>query len=370
MEFEFIQHKLKLQSCCKDAAKHPWLALDTEFIREKTYFPNLCLIQFASNDKVYCIDTLAIDDLSPFKELLFLPTVKKVFHAASQDLEIIFNLCGEIPTPIFDTQIAASALGYGEQVSYAHLVKEICGVTLDKSLSRTAWNRRPLKDNEIQYATDDVKYLAKVFKQLMIELEMRNRTHWVMDECQKISAIENYKVNPNALWKSVKGVGKLEPDQLIVLKHLASWRDHQARSENKPRQWILRDKTLRALAIEQPRNTSSLSNIEEITKQQVSLYSNSLLKCINDALLTPKHLWPDKSPHKPLNREQRKLLKRALQIVRKRAEEFQLSPNLLATRSVIEKLIRGQRELLILRDWRQEIVGNDLLQLLENNDTI
>jgi len=370
MEFEYIQHEKKLQSFCKDAAKQVWLALDTEFIREKTYYPNLCLIQIATNEKIICIDTLAIDELAPLKDLLFSPTIIKVFHAASQDLEILFNLFDDIPIPVFDTQIAASALGYGEQVSYAHLVKEICNVNLDKSLSRTAWSRRPLKDKEIQYAVDDVKYLAQIYQHLIKELETQNRTHWVTDECQRISVIENYKIDANDLWKSVNGVGKLEPNQLIVLKHLASWRDHQARIENKPRQWILRNKSLRTLAIEQPRNISALSSIEEITKQQLNIYPDSLLDCIEDAQQTPEHLWPDKNQQKPLDREQRKLLKRALQIVRERAEELQISPNLLATRSIVEKLIRGQRELLILRGWRQELIGNVLLQLVENSNAI
>lgn len=370
MEFEYIQHEKKLRSFCKDTAKQVWLVLDTEFIREKTYYPNLCLIQIATDEKIVCIDTLKIDDLTPLKDLLFSPTIIKVFHAASQDLEILFNLFDDIPIPIFDTQIAASALGYGEQVSYAHLVKEICNVILDKSLSRAAWNRRPLKDEEIQYAIDDVKYLAQIYQHLTKELETKNRTHWVTDECQRICAIENYQINENELWKSINGVGKLEPSQLITLKHLASWRDHQARKENKPRQWILRNKSLRNLAIEQPKDIFALSNIEEITKQQLNLYSDSLLHCIENARQIPEHLWPNKNQQKPLDREQRKLLKHALQMVRERAEELQMSPNLLATRSKVEKLIRGERELLILRDWRQELIGNDLLQLVENSNAI
>ena len=370
MEFEYIQYENKLQSYCKFAIKQPWLALDTEFIREKTYYPNLCLIQIATNDEIVCIDTLAIDNLAPLKKLLFSPSIIKVFHAATQDLEIFFNYFDDIPIPVFDTQIAASALGYGEQISYADLVKEICNVNLDKTLSRAAWNRRPLKQKEIQYAVDDVKYLAQIYQHLTKELETQNRTHWVTDECQRISIIENYKIDADELWKSVKGVGKLEPHQLIVLKHLASWRDHQARKDNKPRQWILRNKSLRALAIEQPRDLSALSTIEVITKQHLKQYSDSILNCIEDALQTPEYLWPNKNQHKPLNREQRKLLKRALQLVRERAEELQMAPNLLATRNLVEKLIRGQRELLILRDWREDLIGKDLLQLVENNDVI
>lgn len=367
MEFEIIQKVENLQALCKSAAKHDWLVLDTEFIREKTYYPNLCLIQIATDERVACIDTLAIDDLSALNKLIYSSRVTKVFHAASQDLEIFFNLYGDIPTPIFDTQIAASALGYGEQVSYAYLVKEICGITLDKSLSRTAWDRRPLSNRELQYAFDDVKYLTMIYHQLKNDLEFNKRSHWVEDECQRLSAIEKYKINSSELWKSVKGVGRLEPYQLIVLKHLAAWRDQQAIQENKPRQWILRDKSLRALAIEQPTNAAALSEIDEITHQLHTLYADSIINCIHQAQCIPEQKWPKANQTTPLNREQRKLMKHALQLIRNRAEELNISPNLLATRSVVEKLIRGQRELHVLRDWRQDLIGNDLIQLLEKS---
>ena len=156
MEIELITTVEHLQAFCTDLAKQNWLVLDTEFIRETTYYPNLCLIQIANDERAACIDTLAIDDLSALQKLIYSDSVIKVFHAASQDLEIFFNLYESIPTPIFDTQIAASALGYGEQVSYAYLVSEICDVSLDKSLSRTAWDRRPLSKKELQYAVDEM----------------------------------------------------------------------------------------------------------------------------------------------------------------------------------------------------------------------
>lgn len=367
MEFEYIQHEADLEIFCKDAAQQDWLAIDSEFIREKTYYPNLCLIQIATSEKIVCIDTLSLTNLKPLKELLFSPKTTKVFHAASQDLEILYNLYNDTPNPVFDTQIAASALGYGEQVSYAYIVKKICNVTIDKSLSRTAWNKRPLNNKEIQYAVDDVKYLAKVYLQLTNELKSKNRTHWVSEECQRICTVENYIVNPGELWKSVKGVGKLEPNQLIVLKYLASWRDHQAKKENKPRQWILRDKSLRALAIQQPKIESELLEIEEITNLQRKIYAVSILQCIKQGLRTPKDLWPEKDNCSPLDRKQRRLIKYALEFIRNRAEEQSISPNMLATRSIVEKLIRGHRDLPILCDWRLEIIGNDLIKLLESN---
>lgn len=370
MQIEIIQTTKKLQAFCADVAEQDWLAFDTEFIRETTYYPTLCLIQIANDERTACVDTLAVGDLSAINKLIYSNSIIKVFHAASQDLEIFFNLYGDIPTPIFDTQIAASALGYGEQVSYAHLVNEICGVTLDKSLSRTAWDRRPLSNKEIQYAANDVKYLAEIYHHLKKELETNKRSHWIEDECQRLSNIEKYNIDSNELWKSVKGVGKLASHQLIVLKLLAAWRDQQAIEENKPRQWVIHDKSLRALAIEQPTNTSALQAIKELTHQQFTQYADSLIGSINKAQQIPEHQWPNANQTMPLNREQRKLLKHAQQFIRNRAEELNIAPNLLATRSVVEKLIRGQRELHILQDWRQDLIGNDLVQFLENSNAV
>lgn len=367
MEIEIIQKTKKLQAFCADVANQDWLVLDTEFIREKTYYPNLCLIQIATDKRIACIDVLSIDDLSALERLVYSRAITKVFHSASQDLEIFFNLYGEIPAPVFDTQVAASALGYGEQVSYAYLASEICGITLDKSLSRTAWDRRPLSDKEIRYATDDVKYLAEIYRHLKQELELNKRSYWVADECRRLSAIDRYEINPDEAWKSIKGTGKLKPRQLGVLKQLSAWREEQAIKENKPRQWIVRDRSLRALAIEQPLNVAALSSIEELTRRQRALYSNLLVNCIDKAQRTPRQQWPEANQTAPLNREQSKLLKQALQLIRGRAEELNVAPNFLATRSMVEKLIRGQKAPAVLCDWRRDIIGNDLVQLLRKD---
>ena len=166
MEFKLITTPQDLETYCSATSKVDWLALDTEFIREKTYYPKLCLVQIASEHDLVCIDTLAISDLSPLNDLLYQNTITKIFHSASQDLEIFVNLFDTVPTPIFDTQIAASLLGYGDQVSYAHLVNEIVDIELDKSLSRTNWERRPLSSKELRYAIDDVKYLAMVYQKI------------------------------------------------------------------------------------------------------------------------------------------------------------------------------------------------------------
>lgn len=367
MKIEVIQTTDELQAFCTDVSGRDWLALDTEFMRENTYYPRLCLIQVATDNRVACIDTLSIKDLSILEGLTCLPSITKVFHSASQDLEVFFNLYGKIPAPVFDTQIAASALGYGEQVSYAYLVDKICGVTLDKSLSRTAWHRRPLSDKELQYAADDVKYLAAIYHHLRRELTSYQRAHWVEDECRRLSVAERYKLDPHDAWKSIKGSGKLSPRQLVVLQRLSAWRERRAVRENKPRQWIVRDRSLRALAIEQPTNAAALSTIEALTRRQRTLYSDALLSNIDKARRIPERQWPTALRTTPLNREQRRLMKCALQQVRERARELNLAPSFLATRGMIEKIIRGQRPSDVLQSWRRELIGDVLDQLSEKN---
>ena len=216
MKVHKIQNNNELQSYCNNLVNQDWLAVDTEFIRENTYYPKLCLIQIASKNHIAYIDTLSIKDLSALYRPLYKAEITKIFHSASQDLEIFYNLFNSVPTPIFDTQIAASALGYGDQISYAELVKSICNINLDKSLSRTNWDKRPLSEHEIQYALDDVIYLADVFHHLQQELGNQKRSHWVADECRDLYVDQRFKLEFDTLWKSVKGGGKLLPNQLIV----------------------------------------------------------------------------------------------------------------------------------------------------------
>jgi ribonuclease D len=367
MEFRILTTTQELESFCKASNDVDWLALDTEFIRESTYYPNLCLVQIASDQDIVCIDTIAIKDLTALGKLLYQPSITKIFHSASQDLEIFVNLFGKVPTPMFDTQIAASLLGFGDQVSYAHLVNEICGIELDKSLSRTNWERRPLTVEEIRYAVDDVKYLAKVYIYLKNKLSEQQRSHWSESECNNLSALEKYKVDASKIWQSVKGAGKLAPPQLVILKQLAQWREHQAIAENKPRRWVLSDKALRSLAIEQPLNTESLQHVEDIKQEHVG-YVDALFEEIAIAKNLPETEWPEANQNKPLSSEQRKLIKQAQSFIRERAEELGVSPSLLATRSVVEKLVRGGRELDILSNWKKELIGDKLVELIEASD--
>ena len=365
MELEIIDNLDQLEAFCAHAVGQDWVCADTEFMREDTYYPKLCLIQIATQTRIVCIDTLIINDLSVLNQLFTSETITKVFHAARQDLEILFMVNGEIPYPVFDTQIAASALGYGDQISYAQLVDELCGVQLDKSLSRTVWTTRPLPDEAIQYAANDVRYLSQAYTLLKKELDDKGRTHWVESECQNLNDMNKYKPDTHNLWKSVKGARKLSSKQSNVLRWLARWRDHEAMQQNRPRQWIMRDETLHELAVKQPTSTASLARVELLTRKQRGRYAGKLLDCMDRAMQTRKEDWPEVIAKPALSRQQRKLLKQVKAFVRERADQLGITPNFLATRSMLETLVCEPEELSNLTNWRLDLIGNDLKQLLQ-----
>lgn len=363
MEMEIIDNPDQLEAFCAHAVGQDWVCADTEFMREDTYYPKLCLIQIATQTRIVCIDALIINDLSVLNKLFTSKTIAKVFHAARQDLEILFMVNGKVPHPVFDTQIAASALGYGDQISYAQLVEKLCGVHLDKSLSRTVWTKRPLPEKALQYAANDVRYLSQAYALLKKELEDKGRTHWVESECQQLNDMNKYQPDTQNLWKSVKGARKLSAKQSNVLKWLARWRDHEAMQQNRPRQWILRDETLHELAVKQPTSAASLAKVELLTRKQRGRYAEKLLDCMDQAMQTRKEDWPEALAKPGLSRQQRKLLKQAKAFVRERAEQLGITPNFLATRSMLETLISEPQELSNLPGWRMDLIGNDLKQL-------
>ena len=365
MEIEIITSVGQLEAFCKHANGLDWISVDTEFMREDTYYPKLCLIQIATQSRIACIDALIINDLSALNKLFVSKTITKVFHAGRQDLEILLMVNGQIPNPVFDTQIAASALGYGDQISYAQLVDRLCGMQLDKSLSRTVWTKRPLSDKAIQYAANDVRYLSRIYTLLKNELAAKGRSHWVESECGALNDLEKYRTDSNTLWKSVKGARKLSSRQLNTLRWLASWRNQQAMEQDRPRQWIIRDEALRELAIRQPKNIASLEKVELLSRKQRRRYADKLLDCIDKAMQTPKDDWPEAITKPPLSREQRKLLKQAKAFVCERAEQLGIAPNFLATRSMLETLISTPEELYKLQNWRLDLIGSDLKQLLD-----
>ncbi|WP_126456683.1 ribonuclease D [Sulfuriflexus mobilis] len=360
----YIDHDADLQHFCTQLAGSQWLSLDTEFVREKTYYPKLCLIQISNGEHLACIDPLAINDLAPLFDLLYDPAITKVWHACSQDMEIFAHLRGDIPAPLFDTQLAASLLGHGNQISYAALVKELCDIELDKSHSRTDWSRRPLSAEQLTYAADDVRYLCTLYETLRDELAASGRGAWLDEDFHAMTDSRRYLVDASTIWQQVKGLEVLYDVQLAVLQALAEWREKRAQKSDKPRRWILNDELLIALAQNSPQDAAGLSEAGLSDKAR-DRFGSELLVLIRQALATPKEQWPVIIRRERPTAEEKKLGNDLMKVVKRVAQEHAIDPALLATRKTLNALMTGQRELPVLQGWRKKIVGDKLLELLE-----
>lgn len=364
-KISYINTAEALLDLCAQLANEQWLALDTEFLRESTYLPQFCLLQIGTPEITACVDPLAIDNLDPLFDLLYSPKITKVFHSARQDLEIFYDLRGAIPTPLFDTQIAAPLLGYGEQIGYAPLVTEILNVSLKKAHTRTDWSHRPLKQEQLNYAADDVIYLCQVYQFMHDRLTSLGRLHWLDDEFNALSNSELYVVEPESAWKRIRAASRLRGAQLSTLQALACWREITARADNKPRGWLLKDNALVDLARAAPASIEDLKLIRSLHDSSRRHYGSALLEIIKKA----KQKQPEKNdqknkPHtKSAHREA--LIDLLMAVVRLRAIEHSLNPSALASRKDLELLILGDSESILLEAWRKKIVGTELLDILQ-----
>lgn len=270
---ELIRLCVQLQDCA-------WLAVDTEFERVNTYYPELCLLQVASDGITAVIDPLVIADLEPLYEVLYGPSITKVFHAARQDFEIFFLIKGDLPVPLFDTQIAAALLGYDKQTSYANLVSDMLGIELPKTQTRTDWKRRPLSRNQLDYAADDVIYLGQVYQLLLAKLIESGQLPLLEEEANALARPELYQPDPENMWQKIKEARKLKGNVLAVLQQLAAWREITARTENRPRQWVLHDNTLVMMARLLPASRDDLSRIKGVNKRVLKRHGETLLGII------------------------------------------------------------------------------------------
>ncbi len=357
-----------LAALCHRLADAPFVAVDTEFMRENTYWPDLCLVQVASPEEAACIDPKAPGlDLKPLLDLLVDGAPLKVFHAGGQDLEIVYNLTGRTPSPLFDTQVAAMALGMGEQVGYTGLVDAMLGVQIDKGARFTDWARRPLDQRQLDYAIGDVTHLVALFPKLLERLRNGNRGAWIDAEMERLGDPATYANDPDLAWQRVKAPSR-NPAVLGRLRALARWREIEARDKDVPRGRIAKDETLADLAGHPPRSAADLAKVRGLSANWAT---NEIGKRLMAALAEARPFTEDELPDREARRgglsTDASLVADLLKLMLKvRAKEANVAPRLLARADELEALAGGTRTgLPMLEGWRYDAFGKDAVELVE-----
>ena len=359
----FIDTQSALDAFVQRWQTAPFLALDTEFIREQTYYPQLCMVQVGDGQDAVCVDPLAGLDLKGLLDCLYAPGSARVFHAAGQDLEIFVRLTGGCPSALFDTQVAAGLLGYGEQLGYAGLIEKLVGVKVDKSLSRTNWARRPLSAAEIAYAADDVRHLADIYPRLLQELEDRGRLSWLREECVAMAEPRRYCPSPETEWKRLKGLVRMDARAQHVAARLAAWREVLAEQRDRPRRWILADEAIYLLAERRPQTLQQLTDLQALPPKSLDRHGAALLEQIAEGAASDA---PPLMVDPRGDEAEKQRLKRVLERARAIAADLVIPPSLLAPRADLEALVAqgAEAKVALLRGWRREVAGAELLTLL------
>jgi ribonuclease D len=341
------------------------LAIDTEFMRERTYHPQLCLVQIGTEADCFLIDPLAKLDLASLHALLADRSRLKILHAARQDLEVLLLSGGTVPGPLFDTQVAAAFLGFAPQVGYADLVARQLGASIDKGQTRTDWSRRPLTPAQLAYAADDVKHLLTLHSELQAALLTKGRAEWVADEIAACEDPALYRTDPALAWKRLKGLNRLRPVEQSAARALAEWRERRALESDKPRGWILADEALYGLATREPVSVEALESVPALPPGVLRKRGDELLELLRSARADLSAV-PLMAPKRP-EPEQTALATRLLQVVRDVAAELDLGAEVLATRKDVEAIAFGSVALddsPLLRGWRREVLGPRLRSAL------
>ena len=353
-----------LAAACARLAHHPFVTVDTEFLRETTYYPLLCVAQIASADEAIVIDALAPGiDLAPFFELMVDERVLKVFHAARQDIEIVWHMAGRIPHPVFDSQVAAMVLGFGDSISYDQLVQRVTGDNLDKSNRFTDWSRRPLSSAQLAYAVSDVTHLRDVYLALADDLARRGRSEWVGEEMEILTSPGTYRAEPENAWQRLKTRVR-KPKELAVLIEIAAWREREAQARDLPRGRVLRDEVLGDIAIQAPTSLDRLSHVRSLPKGfERSRWGADVIETVQRGLARDLKSLPPIDRQKPTsaNGATVELMKVLLRMT---SEQHGVAAKVIATVDELEQIAADDTaDVAALKGWRRELFGEKALAL-------
>jgi len=342
------------------------LAIDTEFMREKTYYPKLCLLQIACDDELFIIDPLINNlDLRPLAQLWSDSAIVKVFHAGTQDIKILYDACGVPPRPYFDTQDAATLIGQPEQVGYGTLVERLLDVRLSKSDSFTDWARRPLSKDQLAYAADDVSYLLQLYPIVLAELESLGRQSWLTEEFERKSSPKALEIDLRMQYRRLKRVSSLKPHQLAIAREVAAWREKEAMRKDIPKRWLLSDEAILEISRRAPTNTKELGALRGVDANlRYSL--QAILKAVEAGKSCSQDQWPELPERRRVSGEDSAAIELMAAIVRKRSSENRLSSSVLGSRAMLEEyLISRSDDCALMQGWRKQIIGDEIGRLLE-----
>ena len=361
---DLITNTRDLAEACERLGRHPFVTVDTEFLRETTYYPLLCVVQMASAEESVVIDTLAEGlDLKPFYQLMADERVLKIFHAARQDIEIVWHQANLIPHPIFDTQVAAMVLGYGDSISYDQLVHRITGDTLDKSHRFTDWSRRPLSPAQIKYAISDVTHLRDVFAALSQDLARRGRSDWVGEEMEVLTSPDTYRADPETAWERLRTRVR-KPKELAVLIEIAAWREREAQARDLPRGRVLRDEVLGDIAIQAPTSFERLSHVRSLPKGfERSRWGGDVIETVQRGLARDLKSLPPIDRQRPtsVNGATVELMKVLLRMT---SEQHGVAAKVIATVDELEQIAADDAaDVPALKGWRRDLFGEKALAL-------
>jgi ribonuclease D len=368
IDIQWIVDDASLAQHCASWRSLPFVAVDTEFMRVDTFYPIAGLLQVSEGTRAYLIDPLLIGDWTPFAELLQDPAVVKVLHACSEDLEVFLRLTGSLPSPLFDTQLAAGYLNLGFSMGYSRLVQAVLNIELPKGETRSDWLQRPLSVTQVSYAAEDVLHLAEVYLHLQEQLSA-DKYRWVLEDGAELVAGQGRELDPELAYREAKLAWKLSPQQLAVLKVLCAWREREARARNQPRNRVIREHSLWPLARTQPDNLVALARIEDMHPKTVRQDGELILQMIRQAATIPAADWPAALPE-PLPLEASSLLKKLRAIGQREGERLNIAPELMLRKKTLEALLKtgypkGPYQLPdSLRGWRRELMGQALLDCL------